>query len=189
MNTVLSVCTNTLCTLIVILRCTLLKQIKQLKYITVLLEEFKINEATENRLWLKGLIIVTVLSQTVMLGFKLSTPEESIGVSYSLFGYVVERKFYQASRVGEASSEISTLALTLPKNKKNSSFDQQRFIMLAEKEITMTVWKIVPIRRSFIFGSCKSPLCDESRNVSETGLGLYLFIRAYGSRNNPQSRI
>ncbi|GFR19481.1 hypothetical protein TNCT_301321 [Trichonephila clavata] len=56
-----------------------------------------------------------------------------------------------ASRVGEASSEISSLALTLPKNKENSSSDQQRFIMLAEKEITMTVWKIVPIRRSFIF--------------------------------------
>ncbi|GFU40558.1 hypothetical protein TNCV_3229601 [Trichonephila clavipes] len=56
-----------------------------------------------------------------------------------------------ASRVEETSSEISSLALTLPKNKQSCFFDQQRFIMLAEKGIAMTMWKIVPIRRSFIF--------------------------------------
>ncbi|GFY67328.1 uncharacterized protein TNIN_156091 [Trichonephila inaurata madagascariensis] len=277
-NTVLSASINVSCIVIVILRCALLKKINQLKYITALLGEFKVRKAEENILWLKVLIVLTVLSQTFILAYKLSLPKEVMDVSYFLFGYTVQRKLYRdaitilfdinslffafmplltfvlfytavchrassiiqrfgdtlakknefnyemilhsytriksavnfidnkvgflvfttvlysscilcfalyyvmessmfthtldrliifhqifstllmliimsisASRVGEASSEISSLALNLPKSKEGSSFYQQRFIMLAEKEITMTVWRIVPIRRSFIF--------------------------------------
>ncbi|GFT97539.1 uncharacterized protein TNCV_387041 [Trichonephila clavipes] len=277
-NTVLSASINVSCTIIVILRCALLKKINQLKHIAVLLGEFKVRKAEENIPWLKVLIVLTVMSQAFILAYKLSLPKEDMDVSYFLFGYTVQRKLYRdvitilfdinslffgfmplltfvlfytavchrassiiqrfgdtlatksefnyemilhsytriksavnfidnkvgflvfttviysscimcfalyyvmessmlthaldrliifhqifstflmlivmsisASSVGEASSEISSLALTLPKSKEDSSFYQQRFIILAEKEITMTVWKIVPIRRSFIF--------------------------------------
>ncbi|GFQ97345.1 uncharacterized protein TNCT_586481 [Trichonephila clavata] len=56
-----------------------------------------------------------------------------------------------ASSVAEASSVVGSIALTMPEDKR-SSFNHQRFITMAEKEITLTVWKISPINRSFIFG-------------------------------------
>ncbi|GFY45475.1 uncharacterized protein TNIN_137701 [Trichonephila inaurata madagascariensis] len=277
-NTVLSVCYNISGTILIVLRCALLKNLNQLKYITVLLEEFKVNKATENILWLKVLTALTVLLQIAMLAYKLCIRKQLVYVSSFLFGYKVERESYQdviailldinslffsfmplltfalfyttvcyrisciinrfaetlaskselnyeillhsytkmksaviyidntvgalvfttviysscvmcftlyfvlesnlfidainrvivchliliifsllmvmsvsASKVEETSSEISSLALTLPKNKQSCFFDQQRFILLAEKGIAMTMWKIVPIRRSFIF--------------------------------------
>ncbi|GFY56001.1 hypothetical protein TNIN_25131 [Trichonephila inaurata madagascariensis] len=57
-----------------------------------------------------------------------------------------------ASSVAEASSEVSAMALTMPEAKGRSNFNHHRFIMLAEKEITLTAWKITPIRRNFLFG-------------------------------------
>ncbi|GFU04742.1 hypothetical protein TNCV_4377701 [Trichonephila clavipes] len=57
-----------------------------------------------------------------------------------------------ASSVAEASSEVSTIALTMPEAKGRSNFNHQRFIKLAENEITLTAWKITPIRRNFLFG-------------------------------------
>ncbi|GFQ66693.1 hypothetical protein TNCT_94281 [Trichonephila clavata] len=57
-----------------------------------------------------------------------------------------------ASSVAEASSEVSSMALTMPEDKGSSNFNHQRFVTLAEKEITLTAWKITPIRRNFIFG-------------------------------------
>ncbi|GFU04707.1 uncharacterized protein TNCV_4377511 [Trichonephila clavipes] len=56
-----------------------------------------------------------------------------------------------ASSVTEASSTVGCMALTMPEDRR-SNFNHQRFITLAEKEITLTVWKISPINRSFIFG-------------------------------------
>ncbi|GFQ86779.1 uncharacterized protein TNCT_87811 [Trichonephila clavata] len=57
-----------------------------------------------------------------------------------------------ASSVAEASSEVSARALTMPEDKEKSNFNHQRFMTLAEKEITLTAWKITPTRRNFIFG-------------------------------------
>ncbi|GFR08701.1 hypothetical protein TNCT_534301 [Trichonephila clavata] len=59
-----------------------------------------------------------------------------------------------ASSIAEASAEVSTMALIMPEEKGKSSFNHQRFIMLAEREITFTVWQLTPIRRNFIFGIC-----------------------------------
>ncbi|GFS69840.1 hypothetical protein NPIL_130861 [Nephila pilipes] len=57
-----------------------------------------------------------------------------------------------ASSVAEASSEIGSIALIMPEDKRRSSFNHQRFITLVEKEITLTVWRITPIKRKFVFG-------------------------------------
>ncbi|GFS67759.1 hypothetical protein TNCV_4364211 [Trichonephila clavipes] len=46
-----------------------------------------------------------------------------------------------ASSVAEASSEVSAMAVTMPEDKGRSNFNHQRFITLAEKEITLTAWK------------------------------------------------
>ncbi|GFS64594.1 hypothetical protein TNIN_123571 [Trichonephila inaurata madagascariensis] len=56
-----------------------------------------------------------------------------------------------ASMIPEASDEIGFIASTIPEKAGTSTFSLQRFISSAEKEITLTVWKIVPIQRSFIF--------------------------------------
>ncbi|GFR29328.1 uncharacterized protein TNCT_611001 [Trichonephila clavata] len=56
-----------------------------------------------------------------------------------------------ASSVTEASSVVGSMALTMPEDRR-CNFNHQRFITLAEKEIMLTVWKISPINRSFIFG-------------------------------------
>ncbi|GBN89906.1 hypothetical protein AVEN_90892-1 [Araneus ventricosus] len=56
-----------------------------------------------------------------------------------------------ASTVAEASSAVGVRALTMPENRRMSTIAQQKFLMCAEKEITMTVWKIIPMRRSFSF--------------------------------------
>ncbi|GFT97510.1 histone-lysine N-methyltransferase SETMAR [Trichonephila clavipes] len=55
-----------------------------------------------------------------------------------------------AASIPEASADVGSIALIMPEDKR-SSFNHQRFIMLAEKEITFTVWKLTPIRRNFIF--------------------------------------
>ncbi|GFR03055.1 uncharacterized protein TNCT_521451 [Trichonephila clavata] len=57
-----------------------------------------------------------------------------------------------AASVADASSEVSSMAVTMPEDKGRSNFNHQRFITLADKEITLTAWKITPIRRNFIFG-------------------------------------
>ncbi|GIZ03439.1 hypothetical protein CEXT_700021 [Caerostris extrusa] len=57
-----------------------------------------------------------------------------------------------ASMVEETSLEIGSQAHTLPERTLKSIFVQQRFMMLFQRGITLTVWRITPIRRSFAFG-------------------------------------
>ncbi|GFT40313.1 hypothetical protein NPIL_138951 [Nephila pilipes] len=57
-----------------------------------------------------------------------------------------------ASMIPEASAEIGSIASAMPESTDKTTFSQQRFIAAAEKEITLTVWRITPIRRSSIFG-------------------------------------
>ncbi|GIY04975.1 hypothetical protein CEXT_647351, partial [Caerostris extrusa] len=57
-----------------------------------------------------------------------------------------------ASMVEEASLEIGSQAHTLPESTLKSIFVQQKFMMLFQRGITLTVWRITPIRRSFAFG-------------------------------------
>ncbi|GBO20731.1 hypothetical protein AVEN_139923-1 [Araneus ventricosus] len=56
-----------------------------------------------------------------------------------------------ASMMTEASSEVGSKALILRENKESSSFAHQRFIICAGKDITQTVWNIIPIKRNFSF--------------------------------------
>ncbi|GFQ97343.1 uncharacterized protein TNCT_586471 [Trichonephila clavata] len=80
-------------------------------------------------------------------------PVEQISIYYSfliIFALFVMMTV-SASSVAEASSVVGSIALTMPEDKR-SSFNHQRFITMAEKEITLTVWKICPINRSFVFG-------------------------------------
>ncbi|GFY52848.1 hypothetical protein TNIN_339061 [Trichonephila inaurata madagascariensis] len=57
-----------------------------------------------------------------------------------------------ASVIPEVSAEIGSKASAMPETTGKSTFNQQRFIASAEKDITLTVWRITPIRRNFIFG-------------------------------------
>ncbi|KAF8778858.1 hypothetical protein HNY73_015543 [Argiope bruennichi] len=59
--------------------------------------------------------------------------------------------FISAASVSEASFEIADKAETNFGNANASKFLQLKFLMSAEKEISMTVWKITTINRSLIF--------------------------------------
>ncbi|GFT63542.1 hypothetical protein NPIL_666001 [Nephila pilipes] len=59
-----------------------------------------------------------------------------------------------ASKIPEASAEISLKAWIMPReNKIDSSISQQRFIAFAENEISLTLWRMIPITRNFIFSA------------------------------------
>ncbi|GFU04675.1 hypothetical protein TNCV_4377341 [Trichonephila clavipes] len=73
-----------------------------------------------------------------------------------------------ASSIAEVSSEVGTMALIMPQEERKSSFNHQRFIMLAEKEIAFTVWKLTPIKRNFIFGNF--PFCNSLNNFRAANL-------------------
>ncbi|GFY67733.1 uncharacterized protein TNIN_351901 [Trichonephila inaurata madagascariensis] len=84
---------------------------------------------------------------------KFPNPVKEISIFYSFltnFALFIMMTA-SASSVSEASSVVGSVALIMPEDKR-ASFNHQRFITLAEKEITLTVWKISPINRSFIFG-------------------------------------
>ncbi|GIY64384.1 hypothetical protein CEXT_344241 [Caerostris extrusa] len=57
-----------------------------------------------------------------------------------------------ASTVEETSLEVGSQAHTLSESRGKSNFVQQRIMMFLEKGITLTVWRIAPIRRSLVFG-------------------------------------
>ncbi|GFS48575.1 hypothetical protein NPIL_508861 [Nephila pilipes] len=57
-----------------------------------------------------------------------------------------------AARIREIASEIAAKAWIMPPARGNSCFNQLRFAMFAEKEVTLTMWGITPIRKNFIFG-------------------------------------
>ncbi|GFT36662.1 hypothetical protein NPIL_503641 [Nephila pilipes] len=85
-------------------------------------------------------IFITLVKKEITLTVRRITP--------------IKRKlvFVLASMIPEASAEIGSVASAMPESTDKTNFSQQRFIAAAEKEITLTVWKITPIRRSFIFG-------------------------------------
>ncbi|GIY50513.1 hypothetical protein CEXT_707091 [Caerostris extrusa] len=54
-----------------------------------------------------------------------------------------------ASLIAEESKKQSS---EMPEVTGNLTFAQQRFLMMSQNGITLTVWRIVPITRSLIFG-------------------------------------
>ncbi|GFU66642.1 hypothetical protein TNCV_3111261 [Trichonephila clavipes] len=58
-----------------------------------------------------------------------------------------------ASLVGEASQEIASTVRSLTAPSMATELSLQRFLLVVEKDICLTVWKIVPIRRNFIIGT------------------------------------
>ncbi|GFU42076.1 hypothetical protein NPIL_351661 [Nephila pilipes] len=78
---------------------------------------------------------------------RLSTLFLSIGI-FGLFSVMS----WAASRIAEIASEIAAVVWIMPKTRRNSCFNQLRFMMFAEKETTLTLWGIMPIRKNFIFG-------------------------------------
>ncbi|GFS77485.1 hypothetical protein NPIL_15161 [Nephila pilipes] len=59
-----------------------------------------------------------------------------------------------ASKIPEASAEISLKAWNMPRESKiDSSISQQRFIAFVENEISLTLWRMIPITRNFIFSA------------------------------------
>ncbi|GFQ83942.1 uncharacterized protein TNCT_711171 [Trichonephila clavata] len=58
-----------------------------------------------------------------------------------------------ASLVCEASQEIGDMAEASFENSQSSRCMQLRFLMSAEKEISLTAWKMMPIRRNFILAT------------------------------------
>ncbi|GIX71258.1 uncharacterized protein CEXT_814571 [Caerostris extrusa] len=57
-----------------------------------------------------------------------------------------------ASMVEEASLEVGSQDRNIPESTRKSIYAQQRFMMLFQKGITLTVWRISPINRGLIFG-------------------------------------
>lgn len=57
-----------------------------------------------------------------------------------------------ASTVADATSEIGTLAWTLRDSRNNSSYVKQKFLMCTQKKVTLTVWKLISVRRNFSIG-------------------------------------
>ncbi|GBO45223.1 hypothetical protein AVEN_82058-1 [Araneus ventricosus] len=66
------------------------------------------------------------------------------------FGSFVAMIFV-AAFVSEASLDIAKKAEASFGKPSSSKYLQLRFLMCAEKEICMTVWKFMPIRRSLVF--------------------------------------
>ncbi|GFU82643.1 histone-lysine N-methyltransferase SETMAR [Trichonephila clavipes] len=58
-----------------------------------------------------------------------------------------------ASLVGEASQEIASTVRSLSVPSVAAGLSLQRFLLVVEKDICLTVWKIVPIKRNFIIGT------------------------------------
>ncbi|GFQ70766.1 uncharacterized protein TNCT_220201 [Trichonephila clavata] len=58
-----------------------------------------------------------------------------------------------ASMVGETSQEIASTVRSLTAPSVATGVSLQRFLFVVEKDICLTVWKIVPIRRNFIIGT------------------------------------
>ncbi|GIY18140.1 hypothetical protein CDAR_557561 [Caerostris darwini] len=54
-----------------------------------------------------------------------------------------------ASLIAEESKKQCS---AMPEATGNLTFNQQRFLMMSQNGITLTVWRIVPITRSLIFG-------------------------------------
>lgn len=57
-----------------------------------------------------------------------------------------------ASMVADATSEIGTKAYFLQDNINNSTYEKQRFLMYTQKEVNLTLWKLIPVRRNFALG-------------------------------------
>ncbi|GFR30903.1 uncharacterized protein TNCT_196471 [Trichonephila clavata] len=97
---------------------------------------------------------IMCFSLYVVLEPKMFIPLELFSTYYMLFTtftlFILMTA--SASMIPEASAEIGFIASTMPEKAGTSTLSLQRFISSAEKEITLTVWKIVPIQRSFIFG-------------------------------------
>ncbi|GFS74831.1 hypothetical protein NPIL_22171 [Nephila pilipes] len=83
-------------------------------------------------------------------------PDESQRFSILFLSFVTFVLFsvmcWAASRIAEIASEIAAFVWIMPKTKGNSCFNQLRFMMFAEKETTLTLWGIMPIRKNFIIG-------------------------------------
>ncbi|GFY42320.1 hypothetical protein TNIN_233531 [Trichonephila inaurata madagascariensis] len=59
---------------------------------------------------------------------------------------------WTASKVAEASNDVSSAAWNMPEGKENLISSQQRLITYLEKETNLTFWGITPMKRGFIFG-------------------------------------
>ncbi|KAG8189072.1 hypothetical protein JTE90_025502 [Oedothorax gibbosus] len=58
-----------------------------------------------------------------------------------------------ATFVGEASAQVGIQSQMLRESVQTSNFTQQRYFTSVQEEVHMTAWKIVPLTRSFIFGT------------------------------------
>ncbi|GIY79906.1 hypothetical protein CDAR_24491 [Caerostris darwini] len=74
--------------------------------------------------------------------------------------------------VEEASLEVGSQALTVSKIRGKSIFVQQRILMFFRKGITLTVWRIAPIRRSFVFERIEGPGGAEAAGTSALAEGF-----------------
>ncbi|GFW59159.1 uncharacterized protein TNCV_2780901 [Trichonephila clavipes] len=75
-------------------------------------------------------------------------------ISFFLFNFAVFIvTTVSASLVGEASQEIASTVRSLTAPSVATGLSLQRFLLVVEKDICLTVWKIVPIRRNFIIGT------------------------------------
>ncbi|KAG8195854.1 hypothetical protein JTE90_008546 [Oedothorax gibbosus] len=93
---------------------------------------------------------VSALVHADLVKNPMHTVQKQVLFVYSLASFVVV--VTAASAVSEASLEVRQLTQAQKLDKPNV-FEQQKFQACAESEICLTVWKIVPLSRSFALGT------------------------------------
>ncbi|GIY74863.1 hypothetical protein CEXT_281521 [Caerostris extrusa] len=56
-----------------------------------------------------------------------------------------------ASLIPEASAEVASTALIMTDHSEKATFTRQRFIILVEKEVSLTVWKNYSNKKNLYF--------------------------------------
>ncbi|GIY66500.1 hypothetical protein CDAR_386791 [Caerostris darwini] len=90
-------------------------------------------------------------SSYVMLGSTQPRFNQKISIYGTFFTSFVSFKAMTAS-ASLISEESKKQCSVMPEVTGNLTFNQQRFLMMSQNGITLTVWKIVPIIRNLIFG-------------------------------------
>lgn len=111
-------------------------------------------------------IVCGTVSTSNMMYYTVTTFLHQAGAHTSLYTAVIIFNFVYrfvsfiamtmaASSVSEASAEVCKHAKAQKLDRRNpgSPIEQLKFMICADNEIYLTVWKIVPIRRSFILGA------------------------------------
>ncbi|GIY94917.1 hypothetical protein CEXT_23311 [Caerostris extrusa] len=85
----------------------------------------------------------------------LGSTQASVNQKISIYGIFITSFVLFIAMTTSASlmaEESKKQCSAMPEATGNLTFTQQKFLIMSQNGITLTVWKIVPITRSLIFG-------------------------------------